>query len=345
MLSRAGSLLARRGALQVAGRRANGAELSKKAELAVRIIGGAVGGAAGGVLGSVAFQGLSAPAFLLRPTPDHSCFDLAGQNASASIPGTGGAGGGTGGASSGAETLQREKVDEQACERARLEFRQRVAEYEHYQAMVAEVIDAEQRFEELNDVPGLIATANEAVEDGWRWLLVYYPLAWLPSLPYEFLKLLGGKVVAYSGALLSFGGAWSAGLVAGKRALLTSLIGLTKAKIALWSGICSVVSAALAPGAVADYTGLHAQAAAIRAGINRVTAETRRLQRAYDEARLRLEGLRNRYAQEPLSLDYQTKLYGEIQRAASQVGSACGGEVPPLPSPPSGLVPWPAVSR
>ena len=72
------------------------------ASAAAAIIGSVIGGIVGSLGAAVAWKALVAPAFLLRPTPDSSCFALSGSNVidaipSASVAGAAGGGGATAG--------------------------------------------------------------------------------------------------------------------------------------------------------------------------------------------------------------------------------------------------------
>lgn len=63
------------------------------------LIGAVIGGAAGSLAAAAAWKGAVAPAFLLRPSPDHSCHALSGSNVIHAIPSAsvaGGVGGGVG---------------------------------------------------------------------------------------------------------------------------------------------------------------------------------------------------------------------------------------------------------
>jgi hypothetical protein len=73
------------------------AEVSPKALRTGRVAGGAVGGILGGGLAAAAYQATAAPAFVLRATPDHSCYILSRANVRDAIPAVmlaAGAGGG-----------------------------------------------------------------------------------------------------------------------------------------------------------------------------------------------------------------------------------------------------------
>lgn len=98
VMSRIGALVGRRAARGAAARSANGAQLSVPAELLGGVVGAALGGVAGGAIAATAFKGMVAPAFLLRPNPDHSCYTASIANVGESMPadmataGVGGAG-------------------------------------------------------------------------------------------------------------------------------------------------------------------------------------------------------------------------------------------------------------
>jgi hypothetical protein len=86
VLARIGGRVGERVVVRSAARGADVAQVSPKALRTGRMVGAAVGGIAGGVGSALAYQATAAPAFLLRATPDVSCYALSRTNVTAAIP-------------------------------------------------------------------------------------------------------------------------------------------------------------------------------------------------------------------------------------------------------------------
>lgn len=86
ILARIGSRIGERVATRAATQGATAAQPSPNAVRLGRVAGGAIGAAVGGLGSAIAYQATAAPAFLLRASPDHSCYVLSRSNVRAAIP-------------------------------------------------------------------------------------------------------------------------------------------------------------------------------------------------------------------------------------------------------------------
>jgi hypothetical protein len=337
IVSRIGGRIGERVVRNAATRSADVAEPTPKALRTGRVVGRVVGAAAGGLGSAVAYQVTAAPAFLARPSPDHSCYILSRSNVRNAIPGLMAAAGlGAVGPAltddigSDAQVGDRPEDEyKRGCERLRQELDAAIDEYHRYQSSIDEVLKAIDSAKSAQEGMRVVGE-TQALVDSWKRDLAYYrgKASWYWSYVgwwAEGAASAAARLVNWAATGVAFVGAigWSQ---ADRVRRFLIMMGMTAKEVAKLAGRASFwgfLGFSVLGASSTEGPRLRAYIVELEQGIQQAQGEIDALARTLNQKLREAETVQRSHTGEPISGHEQQSRYYQIQRLYAELRTTC----------------------